>query len=305
MPQINKPPPIHLAGGILNLLILKIKYLMFLQNLNTVIPQGLLCGKQLPLTASEKEVNSAFAQYDWAVQIAENLYIIVNRTKTKVLRYQYREEELTEDFFKKCLKVQFADFLEARSYNYFEEGQSAPSPYVDKVFKMIGLDEKEWNAIRRFTLEELFKCENTELKTKLFAGVSAREMIAALPHKELKTESFRGIDYTLLKIKVSDLIKEDSRQDAYAYLVRCKCPSTGETHYLWVKEEFISDPITAIASCAVIQEDLVPHVKAIKRQGDVFILGLPADLNVEIIDDKKPKRHLTKAEYKTLLVEES
>lgn len=59
------------------------------------------------------------------------------------------------------------------------------------------------------------------------------------------------------------------------YAIRCICPSTGQTHWLLIPEEFANNPKAGIAWTCMIPRALHEFGRyVIKRQGDVFLFEL-------------------------------
>ena len=84
------------------------------------------------------------------------------------------------------------------------------------------------------------------------------------------------------------------------YAVKCWCTSTNKEHWIWIDEKYKDDPLNAIASTFMVHENVIPHIKALKRQGDLLLL--------EMEEDVKPEGEmvsLTKEQYFGLLVAQS
>lgn len=84
--------------------------------------------------------------------------------------------------------------------------------------------------------------------------------------------------------------------DRYSYVLKCSCPSTEKEHWLWIEKEYSTDALIAAASTFRIHENIIPHIKCLKRQGNILI----CELKDEIIPQGFP-RALTPAEYFGLL----
>ncbi|MEJ5102351.1 hypothetical protein [Chryseobacterium sp. MYb328] len=80
--------------------------------------------------------------------------------------------------------------------------------------------------------------------------------------------------------------------ERYSYVLKCSCPSTEKEHWHWIEKEYSGDALTAAASTFRIHENIIPHIKCVKRQGNILI----CELKKEIIPQGFP-RVLTPAEY--------
>lgn len=65
----------------------------------------------------------------------------------------------------------------------------------------------------------------------------------------------------------------------WRYAVKCWCPSTGKPHFIWISKYVSEDPLDAIASTFQVHSFIVPHIKAIKRQGDLLFVELNKDID--------------------------
>jgi aromatic ring-opening dioxygenase LigB subunit len=69
---------------------------------------------------------------------------------------------------------------------------------------------------------------------------------------------------------------------------------------LWIEEQYKDNPLEAVASTFRLHENVIPHIKEIKRQGDILLL--------EMNEDVKPEGNvvpLTAAQYFGLLTAQS
>lgn len=76
--------------------------------------------------------------------------------------------------------------------------------------------------------------------------------------------------YELYKVDCSKLNVDDS-----VYAVKCWCTTTNKEHWLWVETKYaMKGPLEAIASTMRVYENMIPHIKSIKRQGDVLLFEM-------------------------------
>jgi hypothetical protein len=47
---------------------------------------------------------------------------------------------------------------------------------------------------------------------------------------------------------------------------------------LWIEDQYKDSPLEAVASTFRIHENLIPHIKEIKRQGDILLVELNQDV---------------------------
>ena len=55
------------------------------------------------------------------------------------------------------------------------------------------------------------------------------------------------------------------RENVYA--LKVWCTSTDKEHWLWIDKKYKDNPLEAVASTFHIHENLIPHIKELKRQG--------------------------------------
>ena len=164
-----------------------------------------------------------------------------------------------------------------------------------------------------FTMREAFELENREFQGLVFSSIDISNMISELGATKIKADginvnhrqydrdgNFTGMKeyhniYETYQIDGSKLGVEEP-----LYVVKCWCTSTNKEHWIWIKDEYKDDPLTAIASTFVIHKNLIPHIKCLKRQGDLLM--------VEMNEDVKPEGEevsLTKEQYFGFLVAQS
>ena len=173
-----------------------------------------------------------------------------------------------------------------------------------------------YDKVEPYTYVEAFKLDNREFQALVFGSIDITEMIKELGHERIKTEGklvnhkqflpngeFMGMKeynniYETHKVNGSKLGLEE---DIYA--IKCWCTSTNEEHWLWIDEQFKDEPLKAIASTFRIHENLIPHIKELKRQGDILLV----EMN-EGQEDLKPEGEiipLTANQYFDLLTAQS
>jgi hypothetical protein len=185
-----------------------------------------------------------------------------------------------------------------------------PKKYLGVFDKLVDM----YDDVTPFTFKEAFELGNNEFMALVFGSINIREMIDELGSERIKVDGlevkrksyspdgeFLGwYDYHSVyethKVDGTKLGVEDE-----LYVLKCWCTSTNKEHYLWIKPEFKDDPLSAIASTFIVAENIIKHIKALKRQGDVMLVELDSD----VTPDDTTERPLTKEEYFGLLVAES
>lgn len=169
-----------------------------------------------------------------------------------------------------------------------------------------------YDVVEPFTYEEAFKLTNQEFQIKVFGSVNISEMISELGHERINTVgkpvrhkqfdhegNFTGykeydVIYEVHKVNGAKLNTDDS------YAIKCWCTTTNKEHWLWVEDQYKDDPLEAVASTFRIHKNLIPHIKELKRQGDILLVEMKEDIEPE--GDIVP---LTAEQYFSLLTAQS
>ena len=164
-----------------------------------------------------------------------------------------------------------------------------------------------------FTLIEAFKLTERVFQALVFSSINITEMIQELGATRYKTD---GINVKHRKYNddgefvghedyynIYEIHEVNGRKlgiNDYLYVVKCWCTSTNKEHWLWIDEAHKEDPLTAIASTFMVHENVIPHIKALKRQGDILLVEMDKEVEPEgnIVS-------LTKEQYFGLLVAQS
>jgi hypothetical protein len=194
----------------------------------------------------------------------------------------------------------------------FERLWLKPHPRIQEIVVAM---EKKWHSNPTFHFKDIFALTHRNLRRFCFLYIGVSEMMKALEAKRIaaqgielnyfKYDSFGNkIPFTKHNIfeiheasasKLQDLKPWRARNEKI-YAVKCWCTSTNQEHWLWVEAQYKDDPLAAIASTFRIHENVIPHIKCLKRQGDVLI----CEMKREIIPSGAV-RPLTKQEYFGLL----
>ena len=142
-----------------------------------------------------------------------------------------------------------------------------------------------YDNVEPFTYEEAFKLTNEQFQASVFGSINIVEMIKELGHERIKVEGKRVTHKEFsptgeyLGTKSYDVVYETHKvnckklgleEDAYA--LRCWCTTTDKEHWLWIEDEYKDSPLEAVASTMRVHANVIPHIKEIKRQGDVLLV---------------------------------
>lgn len=171
-----------------------------------------------------------------------------------------------------------------------------------------------WGITTPFSYKEAFALTNIAFQIEVFLVINVGEMVENLGHKRISTEGIELVNNTFNittgefeQIKLSqvyELHEIDGSKlgiNNFIYAVKAWCTSTNSEHWLWVEKKM--QPLVAIASTCRVYEKMIPHIKHIIRQGDVFIFEMKDD--DFSLDEKDTVVPLTKEIYFKLLKSQS
>tara|TARA_R110002012_G_scaffold177489_1_gene342309 strand:- start:161 stop:952 length:792 start_codon:yes stop_codon:yes gene_type:complete len=217
---------------------------------------------------------------------------VTNEDVVRFLKGQFSNKTRFENRFVKPfkdVKVTMAKDVENGEY----EGYTYANPedfecdeFMDRLLEI-------YDEVEPFTYEEAFKLENQEFQIMVFGSINISEMIGELGHERVNTVgkpvrhktfdhegNFTGykeydVVYEVHKVNGEKLGTDDS------YAIRCWCTTTDEEHWLWIEDQYKDDPLEAVASTFRIHENLIPHIKELKRQGDILLVEMEEDIEPE------------------------
>jgi hypothetical protein len=201
----------------------------------------------------------------------------------------------------------FIDRHKATMIEYDLKGHSEPDYYICLEFfdKLVA----DYDAATPFSFKESFELENREFQALVFSSINITDMISQLGAKRIKTDGIE-LDQNIYD-EDGNLLGKEKRSNVYEvhevdgeklgldeklYVVKCWCTTTEKEHWLWIDEKYKDDPLTAIASTFMVHENVVPHIKCLKRQGDVLL----AEMTKEVTPEGELVS-LTKEQYFSLL----
>ncbi len=218
---------------------------------------------------------------------------ISNKDVVRYLKGIFRNKNRFEHRFINEIKSVYGKVLEMEKngeLDFYKE--TTPENFIcnDKMDELLEL----YDNAKTFTYAEAFTLENQEFQSLVFGSIDIVEMISELGHERLCTDGkpvkhkvfsetgeFLGYNeydniYEVHKVNGKNLgLNED------LYALRCWCTTTNKEHWLWIEEEYKDSPLEAVASTFRIHENLIPHIKELKRQGDVLLVEMEEDIKPE------------------------
>lgn len=145
-----------------------------------------------------------------------------------------------------------------------------------------------------FSYKEAFEIDNTMFQAEVFGSIDIQEMMHELGAERRATEGrhlknkifsengeFMGHeDYDVI-YEVHEVDGEKLGLSDKLYTLKCWCTSTNEETWIWTTEEFKDDPLGGIANTCRAPENIIPYIKEIKRQGDLYFFELTEDVEVK------------------------
>jgi hypothetical protein len=159
------------------------------------------------------------------------------------------------------------------------------------LIKLVDCIVTSYDTAKPYTYIEAFELKSEVFRAMVFGCIRVPEMIRELGHYRIATAGRQvrhkqyAADGTFTGYLEYDVIFETHQVDGTKlgvrepiYAVRCWCTTTQDEHWLWIQDEWAMDPIEAIAHTFQVHENLVPHIKELKRQGDVLLVELDRDV---------------------------
>lgn len=148
-----------------------------------------------------------------------------------------------------------------------------------------------YDMVEPFSYGEAFKIEEDEFRALVFGSIDVNEMIENLGHERIKTEGkrvkhkkfsdsgeFLGMEEYDVIYETHEINCQDLGLNEKAYALKCWCTSTNKEHWLWIEDEFKDSPLEAVASTFRVHANVLPHIKEIKRQGDVLLVEMKKEV---------------------------
>ncbi|MEE6127561.1 hypothetical protein V2E39_09220 [Chryseobacterium arthrosphaerae] len=249
-------------------------------------------------------------------KVKDNMYI----TKDKCYISRILSNQLYQHFghplekLVSILKLRHTSFQNFITREYEREWNNYDSPNFVKVLNNI---EKIWDNVEPITYEEFFTHYDTDFRLFCFSYFGVGTLMKKLEAKKINQEKIlvnyfqydkdgnkiavrRTNYYEVYEVENTKFRHSFRMRELYSYAVKCWCPSTAEEHWLWIESRYKNNALTAIASTFRIHENIIPHIKCLKRQGDLLI----CEMEKKVVP-KGAVRPLTADEYFSLLEAES
>ena len=144
-----------------------------------------------------------------------------------------------------------------------------------------------YDQVEPFTYVEAFKIEDQQFRATVFGSIDVTEMIETLGAKRIATDGkhvnqkvysesgeFLGYHEFDNIYEVHEVSGEKLGLEENLYALKCWCTTTNKEHWLWIEDQYKDSPLEAVASTFRIHENLIRHIKEIKRQGDILLVEL-------------------------------
>lgn len=220
----------------------------------------------------------------------------INQKMTALRFYKliYKNRETFEkEVLSKITKIELLTNLSA----YFDKAFNYVSP-LTPLEAMQKLSEAQLaRAFEEFNIPEIILSFNPKR-----IAVSGKE----LTKKRFDLEGNRLSDVTYSAIyETYEVVIPFQNEIITAYAIKCWCTTTEKEHWLWLEEQYKDDPLEAIASTFRVHQQIIPYIKELKRQGDILLVELTQDVNIDEPFSNSSLVPLTAEQYFSLLTIES
>jgi hypothetical protein len=249
----------------------------------------------------------------------------------KTQKFEFPNTQTTHEEILKFLRLSFETFESLMTQGFknrideifeskieWKDGQEIVpfALFKEETLKTIQWLKENYETIQPMSYKEAFELDDEktgQFKAEVFDVIDIGQMIESMGHERICTD---GKSLTQKKYdKEGNLIGTYQLDNVYEvhkvngekvgiteplYAVKCWCTSTKNEHWIWIenKEEYINNPLNAIASTFRIHKTAIPHIKALKRQGDVLLAEMKDDFTPNENDEIVP---LTPEQYFGLL----
>ncbi|CAB4142279.1 hypothetical protein UFOVP449_31 [uncultured Caudovirales phage] len=162
------------------------------------------------------------------------------------------------------------------------------------VVKFVDFLVQNYDAAVPFSFKESFELQNREFQALVFSSINISEMITELGATRYKTDgievkhrqydndgNFTGETEYHNVYEVWEVSGEKLGLNENLYTVKCWCTSTNQEHWLWIEDQYKEDPLEAIASTFRVHRNIIPHIKCLKRHGDILLAEMDSDVQPE------------------------
>lgn len=150
-----------------------------------------------------------------------------------------------------------------------------------------------------FSYKEAFAIDDENFRNMVFSTINISDLIKNLGATKIKSDGrevtrkcfdkygntlpnkSHHVIYETYAIDCTKLIRNTESLDRNytAYVVKCWCTSTNKEHWIWIESTYNDNPLEAIASTFRFHKNVIPHIKELKRQGDIMIVELHKEVS--------------------------
>lgn len=158
---------------------------------------------------------------------------------------------------------------------------------------------KNYDKALPFSYKEAFEIEDENFRNMVFSTIEISDLIRNLGATKIKSDGREVIRkcfdkygnslpnknyhvvYETYEIDCTKLIRniESTDPNCFGHAVKCWCTTTNKEHWIWIEPAYKDNPLEAIASTFRFHENIIPHIKELKRQGDIMIVELHKEVN--------------------------
>ncbi|WP_016990230.1 hypothetical protein [Flavobacterium sp. ACAM 123] len=228
------------------------------------------------------------------------------------LTYRLNKNQLGE-----CTCLEALRFLKGiyTSIERFQERYLNDIASIPELYKLHTYLSNNYDSVEAFSFKEALQIESLGFKRMVFDSINITEMIQNLgatrlqvTGKEVTRKQYDHFGKSLPEINYHAIYETytidgrllELKLDINLFAVKCWCTSTNKEHWLWIEDEYKDDPLAAIASTFRFHENVIPHIKELKRQGDIMLVEMKTEVN-----PKGKIIPLTADQYFNLLTAES
>lgn len=180
--------------------------------------------------------------------------------------------------------------------------------YFDKAFDYTN-PLKPFEAMQKLSEVQLVKAFEEFNISEIIQSFCPKRI--AVAGKELTKKQFdregnhlKNVTYNAV-YETYEVIIPYQNEKITAYAIKCWCTTTENEHWLWLEEQYKDNPLEAIASTFRVHEQIIPYIKELKRQGDILLVELTQDVDIDEPFCNSSLVPLTAEQYFSLLTIET
>ena len=202
---------------------------------------------------------------------------IGNKNALRLLKGIYTNKER---FIDRYLSVYNDIELLEPIYNYFLKNYDSAIPFSYK--EAFEIQDEKFRRMVFNTIDINDLIENLGATRIKVQGKEVNRKCFDKEGKTLRNRNYHAV-YETYQIDCMQLIPNYNllNLNRFAYAVKCWCTTTNKAHWIWIEEQYKDDPLEAIASTFCFHENVIPHIKELKRQGDIMLVELNKEVEPE------------------------